>query len=111
MKFFWSCSIQSICVRLFRVRLAWRFSVKEKILDCVKGGGTLIVEGVESIELFRKELQIDECVPVQERPLSIVRGGDMRVWIEQNYAKIKTKDNIKRTSFSVFFLRELSMLL
>ena len=78
MKFFWSCSIQSICVRLFRVRLAWRFSVKEKILDCVKGGGTLIVEGVESIELFRKELQIDECVPVQERPLSIVRGGDMR---------------------------------
>lgn len=52
--------------------------LKEKILDCVKGGGTLIVEGVESIELFRKELQIDECVPVQERPLSIVRGGDMR---------------------------------
>lgn len=83
MKFFWPCSIQSICVRLFRVRLAWRFSVKEKILDYVKGGGTLIVEGVESIELFRKELQIDECVPVQERPLSIVRGGDMRVWIDR----------------------------
>ena len=69
------------------------------------------MEGVESIELFRKELQIDESITVQERPLSIVRGGDMRVWIEQNYAKIKTKDNIKRTSFSVFFLRELSMLL
>ena len=68
--------------------------LKEKILGYVKAGGTLIVTGAESVELFCEELQVVENIPVKESPLTIIRGGGMRALMKQNYVKVKTSAKI-----------------
>ena len=68
--------------------------LKEKILNYVSAGGTLIVTGAESVELFREELQIVESVLIKESPLTIIRGGDMRALMKQNYVRVKTRAQV-----------------
>ena len=68
--------------------------LKDKILNYVKNGGTLIVTGTESLELFRDELQILESERVTDSPLTIIRGGEMRALMKQNYVKVKTNAQV-----------------
>lgn len=64
--------------------------LKEKLLSYVKGGGTLLITGAESLMLFKNELLIEESTWKNESPLTIIRGSDMRALMQQNYVRVKT---------------------
>lgn len=70
-------------------------ALKEKLLAYVKNGGTLLVTGSESLELFKDELQIEELTRRNESPLTIIRGGDLRTLMQQNYAVVKTRASVR----------------
>lgn len=69
--------------------------LKDKLLSYVKNGGTLLVTGAESLALFKDELQIAELTWENESPLTIIRGGDMRALMQQNYAIVKTCASVR----------------
>ncbi len=64
--------------------------LKETLLDYVSNGGNLLLAGVNVLKLFQNELQITEIIDKVPANQAMIRGGNMRALMCQDYVKVKS---------------------
>ena len=69
-------------------------SIKNRLLQYVKGGGTVILTGTRTLELFKNELLIKNIKTVTSKPSILIRGGNSRNIVNKNYSIVEGNFNI-----------------